>query len=603
VIINIETIRDFFGTQASHFDLQRLSSSFDHIPHYAIYKKRLKRLVESRHFGRRECIEIFHLLDDMISLSTRVNLTEAKRLLISDIGGRVGAFEIEKNQIIFGEQINHNLLTQSLQGNSTHAFFLKVLLKLHHRLRFDEEAEDLHHSLNERLSKLADLQQNKGEHLQEPKNQTISEFILANSTRIMIDLGKISKYSLNSTVKESLIHHREELDSLLGEEIKALNERISETLIFLSQLQKLQNSSRVYADKCRKSLEKMSRELLSLAYLVSCTEDVVKDQKKHDTNMIDNIRLNLFFALTLLPYNDIFNGRYQNALENKLMYLSHLAQYLHSFDHVEIRTMVIPEDSVFKVEGLNCVKGKMVGEVVDDIETQIKAADQSILWKFFMQIELHFRNHSLSSDEKTALLSLKKLLAQKLLEQRSDKTIKALCILKQLVSDNGDLKAADRLFISEDIVLMLRETCHSIEQLLNVRKECVPKIYKKMNSPLLYFQKEKMPKSRYRRMTNGVIAKGISSFGEENKDFGEQLDVLMQSLCKVCDDNIERSAGSVLMDKVIKEIAPRQGGLLDILDDPDLLRKLMDVPLIKNQSINRKRLIQLLELTKTILSK
>jgi hypothetical protein len=602
VNINIENIKEFFGTQASHFDISRLNSSFEHIPHYAIYRKRFKRLVDNRHFGRRESIEIFDLLDDLIALSTKENLEKAKNMLMSDIAGRLGTFHIHENKLVFEGQFNQNLVNQSIQGNSAHAFFMKVLLILNKRLRYDQEALDLHSSLNERLNKLVELQKNKGENIQTPQNQTISEFILANSSRIMVDLSKISKYSLDSNVKDSITRHREELDDLLVEEIKALDERVSEALIFLSQLQKLQKSSRAYAEKCRKSLEKMSRDLLSVAYLVSCTEDVVKGKMIHDSELVDNIRLNLFFALTLLPYHDIFSGRYQNALENKLMYLSHLAQYLYSFDIDEIGSLIIPESSEFSVEGLIDVKGKTVAEVFQDLESHLEDRDQSMLWNFFMQIELYFRNNKADIDEKVVLMSLKKLLAQKLLEQRTDKTIRTLYLLKKLVSDHGDYKAADQLFISEDVVLLLRETCHSLEQLLNTRKECVPKIYKKMNAPLLYFQKEKMPKSRYRRMTEGAITR-TQAFKEDENDLGEHLDSLMTTLCDVCEKNIERSAGSGLMDKVIREIAPAQGGLLDILDDPDRLRQLMEVPLIKNQSLNRKRLVQLLQLTKTILAK
>ena len=156
-----------------------------------------------------------------------------------------------------------------------------------------------------------------------------------------------------------------------------------------------------------------------------------------------------------------------------------------------------------------------------------------------------------------ALMGLKKVLAQKLLEQRSSKTIKTLYVLRQLVSEDGK-KLADQLYISEDVVTMLRETCHSIEQLLDVKKDCIPKIYKKMDALLLYFQKEKMPKSRYRRMTKGAITKCAPN--ESDESFGNQLEGLLSSLCNVCENNIQRSAGSSLMDKVIKEIAPTQGG-------------------------------------------
>ena len=602
MIIKIENVREFFSTQASHFDIPRLNSSFEHAPHYIIYRKRLKRLVESRDFGRRERIQIFDLLEDLIAFLTKNNLARAKELLISDIGGRVGSFRIENDEFIFKNITNENLLNQSLLGNSVHAFFMKVLIMLHKRMAHDQEALELYLSLNDRINKLVELQKNKGDNIQTPKNQTISEFIIAKSSEVMADLNKISRHSLDAGIKHSIDKHKSDLDDLLGEEMKALNERISDALIFLIQLLKLQKSSRQYKEKCKKSLNKMSRELLSIAYLVSCAEDVAKGQKIYDSELLENIRLNLFFAFTLLPYNDIFMGRYQNALENKLMYLSHLAQYLCSFNNSEIGFYVIPETSTFAVEGLESVQGKKVVEVFEDLKTHLEDKDQSVARKFFMQIELHFRAKNLSEEEGTALISLKKLLAQRLLEQLSDCTIKTLYALKELVSDTGDHKAAYQLYVSEDVVLLFRETCHSLEQLLNLRKKWVSKIYKKMQSPLLYYQKEKMPKSRYRRRTNGVLTK-IKSFHGRELELGDQLLELLNSLCEVCDKNLERSASSCLMDKVIRKIAPQQGGLVDILDDPQKLRLLMEDPSIKNQSINRNSLMQLLKLTKTILAK
>ena len=118
-----------------HFDLQRLSAIFEHIPHFTIYKKRLKRLIENRHFGRREVIEIDDLLDDLIALSTRSNLIRSRDRLQSDIAGRLGNFIIDEKQIEFGEQFNSALINQSVQGNSVHAFFMSILLKLDKRLR------------------------------------------------------------------------------------------------------------------------------------------------------------------------------------------------------------------------------------------------------------------------------------------------------------------------------------------------------------------------------------------------------------------------------------------------------------------------------------
>ena len=116
---------------------------------------------------------------------------------------------------------------------------------------------------------------------------------------------------------------------------------------------------------------------------------------------------------------------------------------------------------------------------------------------------------------------------------------------------------------------------------------------------MAYFIQEKMPKSHYRRQTDGAIRRG---HGADQQPFGDKLNELLQVLSVSCEKNMERDTSFKHLDDVIKEHAPYDGGLLEIIDDPQRLRKLMESPIIKNQSLNKKKLIQLLSLTRTILA-
>ena len=593
-------IRTFYSPDPTHIDLQRLNSAFDHVPHFSIYRRRIRNLVSEKIYGRRELQDVLQLSQDLISLSTKENLEKSFDLLKQDLSGRMGAFELRPNEILFEGRLNENLIQQAILGHSTIAFCLHILLKLDDRIRQDHMAEELHDGLGTRLRHLCQLQMQTQRKKKDADHQVVSEFVIAHSASLLRDLKKISNLSLSTDIRLSVNRHREHVISLLKEELETFDARISDSLIFLSQLNKLLTSSKVYEKKCRHALERMSRELLGLTYLLTNTEKMVEDDAIKSF-ALENIRLNLFFALLLLPYSEVFKGKYLTAVEGRLMQLSHYANYIKDIDFESITSLSFPEDSTLKFEGLPAFRGQKVIDLVRMINVQESNAQKNstLHWNLYLEMELYLRNHLKNQVELESIIAMKKLLVYQMLQRHTARSLDSLKAIRDAVL-GVEGRESDFIYLPQDILAILREVCHCFSQLLQDGNKKVLDLYRNEANPLIYHQKERLPKGIYRRRSEGAIRQAKDG-SQEN--VGTQLDNLLNVLCDSCERNLDRNISSQQMDKIISENAPYNGGLLDILDDPERLRKLMDSPIIKNQSLNRKRLVQLISLTRSILAK
>jgi hypothetical protein len=592
-------IKPFSSIDPTHIDLQKLNSVFEHVPHFGIYRRRIRNLVSETHYGRRELQDVLQLTQDLISLSTRTNLEVSFDLLKKDLSGRIGEFELRPDEIIFEGRVVENLVQQAIAGHSLIAFNLHVLLRLDDRIRQDHAADELHEGLSARLRHLCQLQMQTQRKKKDVQQQVVSEYILAHSASLMKDLKKISNLSLSSDVRLSVNRHRDHVISLMKEEFDAFDLRISDSLIFLSQLNKLLSSSRAYENKCRVALERMSRELLGLTFLLSGTEKTIEDESLKSF-ALENIKLNLFFALLLLPHSEVFRGKYATAVEGRLMQLSHYANYIKDIDFESVTVLSFPEDSTLGFEGLPPFKGQKVIDLVRMInaqETNVKKSS-NLHWNLYLQIELYLRNHLKNQRELESIIAMKKLLVYQMLQRYTSRSVQSLKNIRAAVL-GVEGRETDTIYLPPDVILILRDVCHCFSQLLQNGNKKVFELYRNDANPFSYRQKERLPKGVYRRRTEGSIRQAKDS---DQAPVGEQLESLLNVLCDSCERNLERNVASQQLDKIIKENAPYDGGLLDILDDPERLRKLMESPIIKNQSLNRKRLVQLLNLTRSILS-
>jgi hypothetical protein len=302
-----------------------------------------------------------------------------------------------------------------------------------------------------------------------------------------------------------------------------------------------------------------------------------------------------------LPYNEAFRGKYQSAVEGRLMQLSHYANYLKSVDFKSGIKSVFPESCTLDFEGIGELKGKRPVEIVRNIAGEDKDWKNFSprRWKLYMQLELYLRNHLNNDEEVHAIIETKKLLVYQMLQRFTSRSIRSIeSIQKTILSGDGD--GLGQAYMPEDVVSILRDVCHCFSQLMQSGKDRVMGLYRFESRTMSFFKKERMPQSRYRYKSEGAVNQGKDA---DQKPVGEVLDALFDSLCLSCEKNVERKGASAHLDGVIREHAPSDGGLLDILDDPERLRKLMDAPIIKNQSFNRKKIIQLIQLSRSILSR
>lgn len=593
-------IKKYFSLEIAHIDINRLNTAFEHVPHYNIYRRRIRNLLGEKNLTRRGVADLFQLIDDLIRLCTRENLEIAFDLLKDDLCGRMGAFELTPDLVRFSGKRNENLIQQAFMGHSAMAFVLNILLTLDLRLREDDQAMKIHEGLGQRLRKISQLQMQTQKKKKSSEDQVLSEFIVAHSASIIKDLGEIANLSLSTDVRMSVDRHKQHVGDLLRDEIGALDQRISDALIFLSQLNKLSKSSRAFESKCRKSLEKMCRELLSVSYLVTSAERAVNDKDVLKGEVMDNVRLNLFFALLLCPHNEVFRGKYQSAVEGRLMLLSHYANYLHEIDFAKVAQVTFPQDSILKFEGMSSFAGKKPLDLVKELVQleSIEDKKSNVRWELYLAVELHLRNHVKHRQELEAVIAFKKLLIYQMFQKFTTKSMDSIKAMRDSIIGRGPDQGG-MIYLPEDLLGILRDVCHCFTQLLDKKDERVVKLYRDHPSPRAYHIQEKLPKSIYRRQTRGAISKAK---GASQSAIGDQITSLLGELCSSCEKNMDRDAQSKQLDKIIKLHSPYDGGLMEILDSPELLKKLMENPVIKNQSLNRKRLVQLLSLTRVILA-
>lgn len=585
-------IREYYGTDPSLVDVARLNRIFEHIPHYSVYRGRIRGLLEKGRFGHRELEDLLQWIDDMLALSSRGRLEQAFERLKHDIEGRMGVFEVHQDALVFGSHCRKNLLELATLGNSSHAFFLTLLLRIDHCLKRDLEALEIFEGLEGRLSHLANVQQ---EDRQQVEEQVVSEFILAHSASLLKDLRSICNTSLRDELRLKAGEHLEEVLDVVRGELGAIDRRISDGLIFLSQLHKLRQSSKAHHERCDRSLRKMNREFLSLMMLLSQADLVVEERGLMKGGVVDNLRLNLYFALLLLPFSEAFRNKYQESVCGKLMQLSHHANFLRDFHLEGLQDLMFPEGCTLGFDNLPPFPGRKVGEVLDDLQRLVEEDERknvSLRWNLYLKIELHLRNLE-SEEEKKAVIAAKVLLLNQMMCRHTNRTMTFWLDL------DGTLKTLTETesYLSRDVLNLLREACHGLSHLLDRAHGKVRNLYEDHLDGVFQLR-ERDPLFTYRRQGARQL---VQIKNRNHEEVGPALEEIHDHLLSVLEKGREPSAAGKILDDVVREVGPYNGGLLDILDDPDLLREMMENPVIKNQSLHRKRMVQMLQLTRTLL--
>jgi len=590
-------VRSYYSIDSSHVDLKRLSIAFDHLTHYRIYRKRVQGLL-NKAFGQRDLELLQGFLREMMALSNREGLQTSYEKLHHDMKGRMGEFSLNEKGLEFKGKLNEPLVQQSLLGHSSMAFCLFVLKELWLWLSRDADAYKLHEDLMPRLDLLQQLRENHLEKTESSEAQVLSEFIVAQSSSILGELHRIQDMSLNESMKEDLRKSATQVHGTLNEGLMEVDKRISDALIFISQLNKLKEQSKSFEGKCRRSLEKMNRELESFALLHAGSDHARRGKAVSSSYVEQNVKLNLHYALILLPHSEAFRGKYFSAVEGRLALLAHFAHFLLNFGFGISKKITFPEGTTLECTGLSAFAGSKVDDLVREVRQMVDVDERKnaqFRWNLYLQIELYLRNHCKSEEEKIAILEMKKGLVLQMYQRFSRRAMSSLSsILEGLKKVEG---SGNPVYLSKDVLSMMRSLCHAFSQLLDRRSQEARMLYR--DQSLDYETMEKLPFSLYRRQSQGAIRLAED---ESGKPFFKSLEELLDLAIVFCDRFNERGAHAQQLDAIISQFAPYNGGLLDILDNAEALKGLMESPNVKNQSLNRSRLLQLLQLTRAILS-
>lgn len=595
--LNRNLIRPFLSLSPKCIELNRLRGVFGHLPHYDIYRQRITRHLDKTGFGKGDKEDVLLLIDDLLSLCTRDNLESSYDKLKLDLGGRMGAFELGPEQITFGMKFNEELINRALSGVTSFSFMLNLLLNIDDRLRDDDWAVARYPEIEAGVTELHDLQQENRLHQGNMHFQAVSEYILTRSVHLLKDLARIKRRVLCSKLRSGAARKKELVLKVLDDELKSLGESVSKTLSFLSQISKMASKNKSQIAVLRKEMGKRAREILGLSYLLSEVEDAVGYGSS--SNTLQNLRLDLLFSLLILPHSEGFRGKYQTAIESRLMQITHYANYLNGIKLKKEGVAVFPIGFELSVDGVGSVAGKTISEIVGML-TEEEGDCKSLSpkrWRLYMDLEIYSRTRLKSEAELLAILEAKKLLVFQMLQRFSSRSIRSFVSIYEAVqSVEGDAKGDASL--STDVVAILRDICHCFSQLLLIGQDRVRGLYPDEVGEL-FRSKEKTPQSRYRYRSQGALRHGIDV---EDKVLGVVAEELFDALCLSCERNMNRSGIIGQLDALIEKLSPPNGGLLEIMDDPVLLRRLLESPSIKNQSLNRKKMLGLIGLSKVILS-
>ncbi len=590
-------VRPFLSLSPKCIDLSRLRGVFDHLPHYDIYRQRIRRHLDKSGYGKGDQEDILLLLEDIVSLCTRANLEECYDKLKLDLSGRMGAFELGPEEITFEKRFNEEVIKKSMSGVTSSSFMFNLLIKLDDRLRKDDWAVERYPEIETEVLELREIQVENSRNQGHMHSQVVSEYILTRSVHFIKNLDAVTDRALSSEMRIAAVHKRELVLQGLDDELRSLSDVVSKTLGFLSQISKIGAKDKKQMAGFRREMEKKAREILSLSYLLSEVEDVVGVGSANQ--FLQNLRLDLLFSLLILPYNDGFRGKYQAAIESRLMQITHYANYLNGTELKGECKVVFPDSFNLVFEGVGALAGKSVPQVVR-LVTEGEGDWKSLSpkrWKFYMELERYSKDRLKSEAEFLAILEAKKVLVFQMLQRFSSRSIRSLVSIYEAVQSlesevNGDVS------LPKDVVAILREICHCFSQLLLVGKDRVKGLYRS-EAEDLFRAKEQMPQSRYRYRSQGALRNGVDV---EDKVLGVVAEELFDALCVSCERNLDRRGVVGQLDRLIERLSPPNGGLLDIMDDPVLLRRLLESPSIKNQSLNRKKMLSLISLSKVILS-
>lgn len=604
ITVPIHKIKVFNSGQASHINVTRLNEYFQDIRHYPIYRKRLRKITGISNYGIMQCIEAKSLLKDMLSLSSTAELIETKGKIHHDLIGRIGSFNIHEEKIEFIKVENRDLVIQMISGEGELSFNFFLFHTISDILSKASEASKLYKNFDAKLNEISDLQKDIQKEAQSSRKQAKSELVLAKTASLFNELKEVTNSALDSKMRLRANAIRNEIYNIIGEQLLNINEYISDTLIFLSQFYKYQNSESNTQTASKPVMIKIGKDLINIAYFINNLEEIINEYDNIEGYSIENIRLNLYFCLILVPHEEIYLGQFQNVLENKLLYIILFSHFLHRSNLRIDTNSFFPKNTKLKFKYLPNIKGKKITEVINLLAKAEKASNDDLImgqlrWQIFLDSELFLRTKEFSRIDESALLSLKRFIVQDQLKKYTYSTLQSVTkMLNAVKNETVDEDLRIKCSLPDDVFDLFRNVCFHFHTMLNDDEVVKLHTLYAEDEKEFYEIKKKKPKGKFARHTKGSISSAIHN---NDPNISKYMSKITDALFHICNKHKVDNGKNIDLNKVIQQYTQNEkGGIFDILYNKEKILAVASNPIVKNQSMNQKRLKYMLNISRQI---
>lgn len=590
--IPLENLLRLKSHQKKDYRILEFKNCLEHVKGVDIYIYKLSNIIKNWKFNIISVEKIFEVIDQLIQKQSYSELNETLSRCSRLILRRKEITSISKMGICFSVNADKAFVKDILTMQGPFSIFLHIYGRVEKHLRNANQAKIILETAPQRFLKIQALQ--KEENFLKINEELLNEHLLFESFKLLREIYFAIENLIHTENKENLFTSLFNLTNLMNNELITLRNNIYSKIVIFLKSKYTPYLPEHSARKLEKEFNKWEKIFRSHLLILDKLVDHNHIRKHHDLKTsYEDLKSILLYSLESLSYQDPYSNVLHEKFINQIQSISLHANMISDISINNYSDRSFSNNANFNIRFLPKLSGL---SVQDAIELLSQIRDHSLMKQscteklhdlLLIDIEKIIHSQSLLEHDKENLFALKKWLIHSLLEKKADLSYKKLKkLLTEIHLSKQDLGA---LYLPNEIIEMINDACVTFSILLNQKELLSPN---KQLTSRLHFKLEKNPQNTELNRIARALAENLT-WKEKNI---KSIAALLTSFKKILEDanETQKSQTIIKFNNLLKNDTLRiseQDTFFSIIQNPKSVRKLLTLPWIKNQSINKKLLL------------
>ncbi|MBF0197691.1 MAG: hypothetical protein HQL32_08265 [Planctomycetes bacterium] len=597
--LNLDSVAVFNSISRSHYNLHLGVSCGGEDRNIEWHIKCLKRTLEGDFFTLTEASYFFQTLQQIIELLDIDELEQSISVLKGQIITRKGIEQIDGQRFTFCPNAPARFRNEVLNGQGKTSFALRVYRQLERRRLASTQANDIISHIWDTENHIEQIQKGEVNPEIDKRPWLKAEIILTGKWGLLGAMEKVLSSTMEFEIIDAMKKKRQETICTFHHDLESIADQLRSIFLEIMKIKQNKGYPSDISDKAKNSLESYYKICTSKLLLINqLIENKSLSENEEVRRVIVSLKIKLIYTINSLSQVVQSRGSLRVMVFERMLFLQlyfNLLADVHSYDELNLS---FSKKSQIKVHFLPDLGGKSLIETISLLSEITKSPkfNDKIAEKFYDHLmnDLFIveQEAKVDKDDYETLMALQRWILLSFFQRRLMRMVGHFELLRKHLENYFSKDA--KPYVPRELYDVFFDVSYVLANLLKSQAE-LHKVFAKTNYV------------RYRRLKSDPRLRRLKKYSEilyaepiraELNEIKSKLSAILSTFLNIC-ALTNRYTGLGVQNAFEKSVHEQlhdmgfQGSLTEAMFDMDVFQQLMQRPWVKNQSLNREKLLEL----------